>query len=106
METPMRKRGLVFIGLLSFPGCSGNGGEDSGGSASTGAAVTACEAFNVEYQSCYEAMGSTEDHTIDCTGMPDDREDFYTCLADLYGNAECTSSDSSPSSEEADACEN
>ena len=102
----MRARGVIFFGLSLLLGCSGGeGAEDSGDVGSTGAGVTACETFNEAYQACYEAMGSTEDHTIECEGMPDEREDFYTCLADLYDNAECTSADSSPSKEEAEACE-
>ena len=77
----MRAQGLALLGLLTLAGCSGGGGgEDSASSASTGAGVTACEDFNVAYQGCYEAMGSTDDHTINCEGMPDDREDFYPCL--------------------------
>jgi len=65
----------------------------------------ACEAFNSAQRDCYSTLGADPEFIDDCTDTPKEEGDRYDCLADLYNNAECSSSETMPTEEEADACE-
>ena len=82
---------FVMVAMTVLSGC-GNG-ED------------ACEAFKSAQEDCYSTSGMEPEFSADCSDTPKDEVDRYECLADLYTNAECSSSDTMPSQDEAEACE-
>jgi len=56
----------------------------------------ACEDYVASYNSCIEHVDGgylIDSEITGCDVVDDDNADFYDCLADAYGNGDCTSNE-------------